>query len=971
MNSNRSILMIAGLALGLCGPLRAQQQAGSGGSTPAPVQAQPRNDVQLRKEIFEKRRSSVSRQRLQEQRKLLQLAQNVRTDRNRPPNRRRLPNFVTAQETPPGEAPPGETPPGDTEPDDTPADGPADPAPGEGADPAAGEGAHPAAGEGADPAAGQAADGEQVAIEAEPGKQGQIVSIGDGDIPMRDFLKFLADFTGLTVIVDSANPTFLQQQITIVAAIDRANEDIIRAILQANQVRLFRKKLDGGTEIIMIQPMAPTGAQNKDPEERIIVYQDDLDRARTEKLIKPDQFATMVFTLQHISPADAIEALRSLVGGVGAAAARGAAARSSGGASFSMVEIKNSQKLIITAKFGLLDYLRKLLDLIDVPFPEPERIIDIRQIEFADAGEIEQMLTQFLQGGRGSSFSRFTQRSVTQPRTGGASTAGRSSSSLGGQRTDFNTKLISDLRTNQLIIETYSEQDLQDIDMLIGYLDVRFTLRRVKTHIYQVRYLKAVEVAQDLQTLLQGQSSSSLGGLSRSRTRSTTSTRSSLPRVGGGASRQAPGQTGTAANQEIASLIVPHEPTNSLLIQAEREDYDQILNILSRIDTKRRQVFLEAALVQVKSNSNLTFAIDVLAGEPDDFATRGLFATQFTNPPLTSIDPITFDRSFIPGSGLPIGGLFALMHRGDFPLLVQFFKEHNDSQILATPFILADDNEPNSIEILETRFVTNTAQQSNQTTLSTQQGEPAGITLSIEPTISGSQKAVFLVMDLSVSEFDDSAGAIAGGLPPKNENTMSSSVTIPDGKIFVIGGLTRENNSKSVQKIPILGDIPLLGKLFRKEVTSRSQNNLYVFLQAHILTDEEFDDGRDLTEQASRQIEGVTDEKVDPIKFSRPDIPRRAVIDPNDEWNDRVFDLNDPSADYRRRYDDYRSSVDGNGNQRDRSGQPPYNASSGAGAVRVPEAVVPGSRRTQLPPETPQPAPVNGGQKKKSSGWFD
>ena len=199
---------------------------------------------------------------------------------------------------------------------------------------------------------------------------------------------------------------------------------------------------------------------------------------------------------------------------------------------------------------------------------------------------------------------------------------------------------------------------------------------------------------------------------------------------------------------------------------------------------------------------------------------------------------------------------------------------------------------------------------------------------------------------------------------------MSSSVTIPDGKIFVIGGLTRENNSKSVQKIPILGDIPLLGKLFRKEVTSRSQNNLYVFLQAHILTDEEFDDGRDLTEQAHSQIEGVTDEKVDPIKFSRPDIPRRGVIDPNDEWNDRVFDLNDPSADYRRRYDDYRSSVDGNGNQRDRSGQPPYNASSGAGAVRVPEAVVPGSRRTQLP-VTPQPAPVNGGQKKKSSGWFD
>ena len=126
-------------------------------------------------------------------------------------------------------------------------------------------------------------------------------------------------------------------------------------------------------------------------------------------------------------------------------------------------------------------------------------------------------------------------------------------------------------------------------------------------------------------------------------------------RVGAGASRSPTGQTGTAANQEIASLIVPHEPTNSLLIQAEREDYDQILNILSRIDTKRRQVFLEAALVQVKSNSNLTFAIDVLAGEPDDFATRGLFATQFTNPPLTTIDPITFGKGPVGSKWLPAG----------------------------------------------------------------------------------------------------------------------------------------------------------------------------------------------------------------------------------------------------------------------------------------------------------------------------
>src|SRR5690606_24020001 len=127
---------------------------------------------------------------------------------------------------------------------------------------------------------------------------------------------------------------------------------------------------------------------------------------------------------------------------------------------------------------------------------------------------------------------------------------------------------------------------------------------------------------------------------------------------------------------------------------------------------------------------------------------------------------------------------------------------------LATPFILADDNVENEINITETRFVINT-NTVNEATTTSQQGEDAGITLNLVPTISSSN-AVLLDVQLEVSEFAQAQTAQV--LPPKTTNRIRSIVTISDDRIYVVGGLRRTNQTKSVSKVPILGDIPLLGK---------------------------------------------------------------------------------------------------------------------------------------------------------------
>ena len=714
----------------------------------------------------------------------------------------------------------------------------------------------------------------------------QRVDIADGDIPVLEFLHFLSDYSGLPVLVNTAQGgNFRNQNITITAPIKDADADIVRAILETNNFLVTRNVLPSGKEIIKVESNVQGAAAQGEPRENKVikveggkaeVFGGD-DTTEVDLQLQPDEIATMVFTLQFTEPTDAITALNSLISGAKTAGRSRA---------FSIVDVKNSMMVIITAKFGLLDYLRKLLRIIDVPIHEPDRIVQIIEVENADAEELVQVIETFLQARTGG-------RSNLQRRTTGT-TGQNAAAAAARNRTqqDRETTLQADYRTQKIIVQTYSESELEDIHMLIRELDVRFDYRRLKTHIYQVRYLKADEVAVDIQALIGG-GGTGLSGRRGLGTRGTMSSRrTGIPRTGqrgaaGGPAATTPGAAGGQQGQ-FPALIVPHIQTNSLLIQAEEEEYAEVLNILSKIDIKRRQVFLEAALVQVSSSSALNYTIELLAGDPDNRATRALFETSFG---LSGIDLQNFNRTIpdisAPGS-VPPGAFLAIQNRGKFPALITFFKTNSDSQVLATPFIVADDNMPNLVEILETRFVqlTNTV---NTTTTTSQEAEDAGITLEITPTIS-SQNAVFLELGLTVSEFQGAA-ATAQVLPPKTENRISSAVTIPDGEIFVIGGLTRENRAKSVSKVPILGDIPLLGKLFRSESVSKSFSNLYIFLRAHILTDPEFRDADELTGDALEEVRKYNPElqvtnfeapsiRRPPPPPLDPDAPRRSYQEP-------------------------------------------------------------------------------------------
>lgn len=753
---------------------------------------------------------------------------------------------------------------------------------------------------------------------------GKRVDILEGEIPAVEFIRFLADYTGLPVIVESggAQGTALTQPITIAAEIKNADAEIVKAILESNRWLVFQERLPSGKEYISVKPAQATGTSGEPPKEGEVIEVAADGELRVVKGVElekedlgigEDEMATMVFTLENTPPGELLKSLNDLVGASSGGAARGAQARSR---AFSAVEIPETMMLIITAKFGLLDYIRKLISILDVPAEDPARIVDIVRVEEADATELAGIIEGFLgqRTGLRTGLRRLpTTTTTTTARPGGTTRPPTSTRRSSGRLLpeDIPTVLIPDIRTNKIIVVTYNPSDLEDIYLLVRELDTRFDIRRLKTRIYRMKFLKAEEVAPVIQALVGG------GGVGLSGQRGLgrnprTRTQRGISRVSQARPTTTPTATPGATGQGglLPTNIVAHEETNSLIIQAETEEYEEVLNILSSIDIRKRQLFLEAALVQVSTSSALNYTIELLAGDPDDEATRVLFESSFG---LTGIDMENFNRIIPDLTQPPPGGLLAVMNRGKFPALVSFFKANSDSQVLATPFILADDNTPSIIDVTETRFVVTTTTVNTATT-SNQQGEDAGITLDILPRIT-SEDSVLLDVSLIVSEFGQSATVEV--LPPKVANSINAAVTIPDDEIYVIGGLTRQNKSKTVSKLPILGDIPLLGKLFRSEGTSNSQSNLYVFLRAHILSDPNFDDLKQISHQALDQVREFT-EDLKPSRFDTPDVksqvqeekdhdaPKSFQLRPGAEGDTRSSVRYGPQESYRRRQDAYR-----------------------------------------------------------------
>lgn len=276
--------------------------------------------------------------------------------------------------------------------------------------------------------------------------------------------------------------------------------------------------------------------------------------------------------------------------------------------------------------------------------------------------------------------------------------------------------------------------------------------------------------------------------------------------------------------------ITPDKATNALIIRATAGDYDSLKNLIEQLDVKRRQVFVEAIIMEVSQNNLLEFGTELgaIAGyaSPDgSFASLGGF----------NVVPENI-ASFVDLAGqlnVDIGDV-------NMRAVLTALKDMTDANVLSTPQILTTHNQKARIVVGQNvPFVTGSSTSTGGLIQRSITRQDVGVTLELTPKVMEGDK---VQMDIrqEISTVQDTAESVLVELgPTTNKREAMTSVIVDNQHTVVIGGLMRDDITKVERRIPILGDIPLIGWLFRFQSNRVVKTNLLIFLTPHILHDAE------------------------------------------------------------------------------------------------------------------------------------
>ncbi|MBN2160053.1 MAG: hypothetical protein JW807_11710 [Spirochaetes bacterium] len=299
-------------------------------------------------------------------------------------------------------------------------------------------------------------------------------------------------------------------------------------------------------------------------------------------------------------------------------------------------------------------------------------------------------------------------------------------------------------------------------------------------------------------------------------------------------------QHGATPSKAEKLSIIANKDTNSLIITARPEEYQEILRIIKELDIVREQVLIEAMIVEVNVDNGWGFGIDWMLGNKTGIHMYGGSSINSSNIPNYKIPdwaPAGKSLAVPIGTGLQLGYMPDLDVLG-FALLNASATDSNFN-ILSTPQILTIDNSEAELNVGEEIGVpTNNRITDQNTTFQTFEYKTVGIKLKITPHITKQARITLDLYQEVNSVLGDTTITSSGSLvPPKlGKRDIKTKVTVHDGKTIVVGGLISNQKNVTESKVPLLGDIPLLGWLFKNKNVSYSKRNLLVFITPHIVT---------------------------------------------------------------------------------------------------------------------------------------
>jgi len=395
-------------------------------------------------------------------------------------------------------------------------------------------------------------------------------------------------------------------------------------------------------------------------------------------------------------------------------------------------------------------------------------------------------------------------------------------------------------RTNSLIVRADTPALVSRIKTLVAGIDIP-TAEGGNIHVVYLRNAEAVKLADTLRGLLAGGSAS------------TTNPVSPVVSANAGTASVSGTSAATASTGAISSSIQAYAATNSLVIVAPDHVYNSLRAVIDKLDTRRAQVFVEALIVEVSSSAAAEFGFQWqgLSGI-NRSGTQLIGGTNFgTRGAGTNI----IDSALPSGTGTGLanlaGGLNLGIVRGTIKLpdgtevlnlgmLARALESNQKNNVLSTPTILTVDNEEAKILVGQSvPFVTGSFTQTASASTNpfqTIERKDVGLTLRVTPQISESG-TVKLKVYQEVSSVVPSTSAIKSADLITNKRSIENTVLVDDGQTVVIGGLMQDDTKNGDDKVPLLGDIPVIGNLFKYQTKNRDKTNLMVFLRPVILRD--------------------------------------------------------------------------------------------------------------------------------------
>jgi len=330
----------------------------------------------------------------------------------------------------------------------------------------------------------------------------------------------------------------------------------------------------------------------------------------------------------------------------------------------------------------------------------------------------------------------------------------------------------------------------------------------------------------------------------------------------------------------VKTVIAHHEKTNSLIISSAEANQSTIRNIISKLDIRRAQVLVEAIIVELSETAAKNLGIEtVFTGSDNNGVPIGITRFNGAGPDLLATLGAVSDETNVSLSTtatsalLNTQGLVAafgdLTGADNFVGIINAIAQDTNSNILSTPSLLAMDNEL-ATSIIGQEIPITTGESlgsSNANPFRTTSRQEVGIKLEVTPQINEGSSVV-LKIKIEVSGV---AGVMTSGIDLiTNKRAIETTALVDNNQIIVLGGLVDEDTQETVSKVPILGSIPLLGRLFQSSSSTVVQRNLMVFLKPTILIDS--DTSITLSEDKYNYIKArqiLTGESTQPIDLTK------------------------------------------------------------------------------------------------------